>query len=67
MKNQDPLVGAVFYIEKALIYRCWVPPGQDGDMAVEQLVQCGATILRLAHSGHLKKNKTVSQILQQFY
>ena len=60
-------------MEKGLIYRRWVPPNQDEDMAVAQLVlptQSRATIVKLAHSipiaGHLGKTKSASRILQGF-
>ena len=38
MRDQSSLLGSEFYMERGLIYRNWVPPSQDEDIAVEQLV-----------------------------
>ena len=52
VRDQSSLLGLGYYVQKWLIYRRWVPPNQDEDMAVEQIVlptQSRATILKLAH------------------
>ena len=57
-----------------LVYRRWVPPTQDEEMAVEQIVllkECRRTVLHLAHAipiaGHLGRKKTANRVSKRFY
>jgi len=66
--------GPNFVERDGLVYRRWVPPAQDEEMAVEQIVlpkECRRTVLHLAHTipiaGHLGKKKTVKRISKRFY
>jgi len=65
--------GGGFFKRGGVVYRWWTPPGSDAEeMAVEQMVlpkQCRKTVLHLAHAiplaGHMGRDKTTRQILQQ--
>ena len=63
-----------FFEKDGLLYRKWVPPQQNSEMEIEQLVlpeRCRPGVLQLAHTiplaGHLGKDKTVQRILHRFY
>ena len=68
-------VDAAGYFKKdGLLYRHWVPRGQEEVMAVDQIVlpkKCRNTVLHIAHTipsaGHLGKKKTAGRILKRFY
>ncbi len=73
-EGEPSSAGIGFFKRGRLLYRRWQTPGQDAEMAVEQLVlplSCRATVLELAHSipfvGHLGRDKTTRRILQRFY
>ena len=66
--------GQNFVERDGLVYRRWVPPTQDEEMAVEQIVlpkECRRTVLHLAHTipiaGHLGRKKTAKRISKRFY
>ena len=65
---------AGYFKRDGLLYRCWVPRGQEEVMAVDQIVlpkKCRNTVLHIAHTipsaGHLGKKKTAGRILKRFY
>ena len=66
--------GPGFFEQDGILYRRWIPRGQDDDIPIEQLVlptQHQEAVLKLAHeiplAGHMGKTKTAAQILQRFY
>ena len=75
VRGEASTAGTGFFMKGGLLYRRWVPPGQDQvAMGVEQLVlpqKCRAMVMELAHNiplaGHMGKNKTAQRILQRFY
>jgi hypothetical protein len=73
-KGEVSTAGPGFFERDGILYRRWIPHGQDDDTPIEQLVlptQHRGEVLKLAHeipmAGHMGKTKTASRILQRFY